>query len=1328
MMVWLEGGLNPNEIKDRVLQNDEYDFKERLLRYLEDTISTCIPEYPQEEPVLPQEGAHPCSTRGVNFRKVRDDLLQTMREKDIHSLAKKCQTHRHSKTCWKYWRGPPEPKECRFDLDEKNVHPISFTDPETGEITLKCLDGLVNHFNTTILEAVRCNMDIKFIGSGPAAKAILYYITDYITKSQLKTHVALAAMETAIHKLEVYNPNDDECTVRGKRLLQKCAHSMISHQELSAQQVCSYLLDFEDHFTSHEYRKLYWTNFESFVEQCNPSPECNRSSSEIDTMKTNDNPENDRNDILETADEDLDLPEKPVETVLDDQEIYVEQLQNDEIRIDSDNFGNLVPKAAQVMDYLHRDEKFNNICVWDFVAQVDKVKKKKKKNKSKPDNVDSDDEEDDDDIDHSLWCEDELDETIVDNESNENVNTERPPETRKDAPQLEELLQFSSKERPFGELQAGHYESRTHFLQVRRHRNRLIPVPMGPRMPRRDQQAVYPKYCRLMLILFKPWRSVSDLKKGTQSWTEVFDEFRHTCSPAITYILNNMQILHECKDSRDDHFANRRLRHKLAGISTEIISQSHCPHEDDIFTDDTDNDILTHLESMDSCRSIHQSTTNDDLICCLHHMDSCRFFDALSHAPYVDDPADNGEDNSEVNVQDILEENNWRDCYEKRRTKWKKKQVVEDPIEPASSGNKNKRLTTIEMFGAKPFDTHGTLLPDIQCHTHAIDPYCDINSARVAEDWTLNDEQSRAFKIIAEHSRLNNPEPLRMFIGGPAGTGKSRVINALKDFFIRRNQRRRFRLASYMGVAARNISGMTLHASLLLNQRRSSGANTQMKRDLTAMWEGIDYLFIDEVSMISCDFLTKIHNALVDAKGNTAPFGGINIIFAGDFAQLSPVSGKQLYAHIDTRRCGTTQGQKNIFGRLLWLSVKTVVLLRTIMRQSGTENERFVDFLSRLRQGKCTQDDYRLLQSRVITNGIRHEGDCDWKDAPIIVCDNESKDELNIRMTMAFAQRTGRTLHWYHCTDKHQGKILRDEALVKKLQHLNSGKTNMRLGKIPLVIGMPILVSQNFDVEGGIVNGSTGKLRKVRYSFNNEGQRILRSCIVEISHSSDEALPNLSPHQIPIIEDSVELRFTHPNCKKTCRITRTQVPVLPGFVITAHKSQGQTLEKIIVDLGSKWCRGTEKPYVMVSRVTSLQNLFVLRPFNYSVICSHPSQDVRQEMLRLDMLNLNTIIHTPYATEDQQQQAQNQLPSLSMPITEDEPCSQEHQANKLDNLQQGIDLIQSTAGTQSGTTQPPSRRKKRKHADQAPTSCSTGDNPLPQPAQVCPRRTKRRRTS
>ena len=72
---------------------------------------------------------------------------------------------------------------------------------------------MVNNFNETILEAVQCNMDIKFIGSGTLAKAILYYITDYITKSQLKTHVAFAALKLAIRCLGEYDPHNDNQTI-----------------------------------------------------------------------------------------------------------------------------------------------------------------------------------------------------------------------------------------------------------------------------------------------------------------------------------------------------------------------------------------------------------------------------------------------------------------------------------------------------------------------------------------------------------------------------------------------------------------------------------------------------------------------------------------------------------------------------------------------------------------------------------------------------------------------------------------------------------------------------------------------------------------------------------------------------------------------------------------------------------------------------------------------------------------------------------------------------------------------------------------------------------
>ncbi|KAF8222343.1 hypothetical protein L208DRAFT_1323169, partial [Tricholoma matsutake] len=197
-------------------------------------------------------------------------------------------------------------------------------DPETGEINLKCLDGMVNHFNATILSAMHCNMDLKFIGSGESAKAILYYITDYISKAELKAHVAYAALELAVQELGEYNPLDDEPTVRAKRLLQKCAHAMISHQELSSQQVMSYLLDFEDHFTSHQFNSLFWTTCEASVESKDPSPECYNQKSVDDEFQTELRTAN-------KADEDL-------------------------------------------TDYKHRARELDNLCLLDFCVQTEKIK------------------------------------------------------------------------------------------------------------------------------------------------------------------------------------------------------------------------------------------------------------------------------------------------------------------------------------------------------------------------------------------------------------------------------------------------------------------------------------------------------------------------------------------------------------------------------------------------------------------------------------------------------------------------------------------------------------------------------------------------------------------------------------------------------------------------------------------------------------------------------------------------------------------------------------------------------------------------------------------
>ncbi|KAJ3816482.1 hypothetical protein F5880DRAFT_1449753, partial [Lentinula raphanica] len=123
---------------------------------------------------------------------------------------------------------------------------------------------------------------------------------------------------------------------------------------------------------------------------------------------------------------------------------------------------------------------------------------------------------------------------------------------------------------------------------------------------------------------------------------------------------------------------------------------------------------------------------------------------------------------------------------------------------------------------------------------------------------SLNELQERAFRLIAVHSVQQKAEPLRMYLGGPGGTGKSYVIGCLDRFFRERNQTRRFRLCLYTGVAASNISGMTLHSALNFANVPFAKLNAVSKRDLIAMWEGVDYLFIDEVSMIGCGFLYQI--------------------------------------------------------------------------------------------------------------------------------------------------------------------------------------------------------------------------------------------------------------------------------------------------------------------------------------------------------------------------------------------------------------------------------------------------------------------------------------
>ncbi|KAI0084699.1 hypothetical protein BDY19DRAFT_897951, partial [Irpex rosettiformis] len=90
------------------------------------------------------------------------------------------------------------------------------------------------------------------------------------------------------------------------------------------------------------------------------------------------------------------------------------------------------------------------------------------------------------------------------------------------------------------------------MLKVLHPSQRRVVVPIGPRIPIADNPSENPRYCRLMLMLFKPWRSVCDLKDNCTSWQVAFASFIETAPDVVKALINNMQILHECRTASYD--------------------------------------------------------------------------------------------------------------------------------------------------------------------------------------------------------------------------------------------------------------------------------------------------------------------------------------------------------------------------------------------------------------------------------------------------------------------------------------------------------------------------------------------------------------------------------------------------------------------------------------------------------------------------------------------------------------------------------------------------------------------------------------------------------
>lgn len=188
-------------------------------------------------------------------------------KKDVVQLVNSGNIHNHTSTCYKYSKKHGNPI-CRLRMPRR-IENVSSINIETGEIKLKRLHETINNFNEYIISACRSNMDIKYIFSGSDAKALVYYITDYVTKSSLSFHDTFSLVLKAVQSMEKQKLNTDvavNAEERSRRLVLRCYNTLASQQELSGVQVASYLMGWPDHYTTHEFANLFLIGIENYLQ------------------------------------------------------------------------------------------------------------------------------------------------------------------------------------------------------------------------------------------------------------------------------------------------------------------------------------------------------------------------------------------------------------------------------------------------------------------------------------------------------------------------------------------------------------------------------------------------------------------------------------------------------------------------------------------------------------------------------------------------------------------------------------------------------------------------------------------------------------------------------------------------------------------------------------------------------------------------------------------------------------------------------------------------------------------------------------------------------
>ncbi|OJT07430.1 ATP-dependent DNA helicase PIF1 [Trametes pubescens] len=1240
MLIWLEGHPSPQTLRDKLVSSDTY--REQMFAWLESIIKCELPGtvntvkengQPLPRPKRAQDtgNPHPGSIPSPlidAFEKPED--FETAFNAYVTELVQEFNWHEHNATCFKYVPGgtiPTDPNQrdalCRMRIDGLTCGKTCLDD-ETGALLLRRLHPRIASYNDLVIFLIKANMDIKFIGSGEAAKALLYYITDYITKPSLAMHDGLGALSYAIQRTNDKFPHMiDEPTLGNSRgALTIAVNRMLSRQEISHQQVMSYLVGGGDVYNSHTFRVLHWGAFDRLF--CGTPSSTGRYDAErfvIDPIETGRG-----SVVLNTAgtDIDVDMPVNPESAVNDDVEMLdvfgIAPDQHDTVdtaevvgtgeRNDSvidescvltlEKDGS-ISSTNQKQDYIYRslDPVFEGMSLYEFVGMTDKEKLKP-------------------------------------NDGGDDPANRTAPDTRKRKGRVAEPRgSFSS---------ALHTQYASHRLRKRT--IWTVPVILGERVPRPDKDPQEKEaWSRMMLILFIPWRLPSDLHNRDESWTNAFERQQTKLSHLHLEIISNMSVLSECRDARN-MFQDMRRSEALALLSDGLPAGGHqgpggfdesINQPFQLFDNSRHTDAHEYVHELAASQQVLDDTVGvsaRELIdLCYGDSNSAGGSDAVLTGMSSLPPGDAcstrvrcaGDESS------LLQQSATMRLLKRQRR----------PIFEENAGSEDGRPWKKRKISAVTENVTRATLAEVgeptECDTEMMEGEEEQDPVRrmitqVVREMQLdtNPEQERSFRIVADHVHRGG-EQLMMYIAGVGGTGKTHVVKAVLRLFELLGRGREILVGAPTGAAALNIDGFTVHSLMMMPSK-----SQRTLEELQKLWRPVKYLVIDEISMIGARFLADISKRLQQAKSNdgafaSLPFGGVNMIFTGDFGQLKPVHALTLYNHklinkpgLQTIRNNT--GGENLQGIYLWRQVKTVVKLKKNQRQLSDPG--YAALLDRVRRGEARgqrnestgdKSDADILYGRIMQHAVRDKPESVslFDDAPIIVGTKALRDALNTRIITHKARRAGEDVMLFYSKDKIEKKPVEGE-LSRGLWKLPSNMTEDSLGHLPLFKGMRVMIRENLAFSKRLVNGAEGTIHNVLYEVI-DGKPRATVAYVHVP-GAGKITPELDEDIVPIFPESSSFKCTiSVGGKKAPKtVSRLQLPLVPAYAYTDYKSQGKSLTRAIVDLAS--AHSLQGVYVMLSRVRSLEGLMILRPFSVAKVCARLSQELRDELDRIDRLD------------------------------------------------------------------------------------------------------------